>query len=74
MGAAQLRLCLGRGESGAGMMRLSHCWRGLREAGAEQQLEAMQGDGWRRRRDCSEGGWGRVLIWTDEKPHPSSRP
>lgn len=56
------------------MMRLSHCWRGLREAGAEQQLEAMQGDGWRRRRDCSEGGWGRVLIWTDEKPHPSSRP
>lgn len=56
-------------------MRLSRCWRGLREAGAEQQLEAMHGDGWRRR-DCSEGGWGLVLIWTggQARPHPSSRP
>ena len=42
LGAAQLCLCLGRGESGVGVMRLSHCWRGLREAGAEQQLEAVQ--------------------------------
>ena len=56
LGAAQLCLCLGRGESGVGVMRLSHCWRGLREAGAEQQLEAVQGDDRRRRRDYSEAG------------------
>ena len=58
LGAAQLHLCLGRGESGVGVMRLSHCWRGLREASAEQQLEAVQGDDQRRRRDCSEAGQG----------------
>lgn len=51
------------------MMRLSRCWRGLRKQVLSKQLEAMHGDGWRRR-DCSEGAGvcPHLDRWTGEAP------